>query len=125
MKKILFASTAAIMLALMVSCGGSKSTDAATEEGTATEQVTEEAPEVTTDASSSDVLKKYEEFVDKVIPLLAKMKTGDIAAVQEYTKLAEELTKFTQDNAAAFGALTEADAKKYEEIAKKLVDAAQ
>ena len=124
MKKILFSSITVVFLALMVSCGGSKSTDAAVEDAdAATEQVTEQATEA--NASSSDVLKKYEEFVDKVIPLLAKMKTGDVAAVQEYAKLAEELGKFVQDNTDAFSALTEADAKKYEELAKKLADAAQ
>ena len=119
MKKILFSGITVVLMALMVSCGGSKSTDAATEDATATEQVTE------ADACCSDVLKKYEEFVDQVIPLFAKVKAGDIAAVQEYAKLSEDLTKFLQDNAATFSTFTEADAKKYEELAKKLADAVQ
>ena len=123
MKKILFSGITVVLMALMVSCGGSKSTDDATTEETATEEVTEVATE--TEASASDVLKKYEEFVDQVIPLMAKVKTGDVAAVQEYAKLAEELLKFTQENDAAFGALTEADAKKYQELAQKLIDATQ
>lgn len=120
MKKLLM-TLAAVAAISFVSCGGGKKADT-----TETAPVTEvEVVEVTETPVSSDVLAKYEEFVEKAIPLAQKMKAGDAAATQEYTKLAEELGKYVQENQAAFASLTEADAKKYQEIAEKFAKALQ
>ncbi len=118
MKKISIMLVVAMAL-FVTACGGS-----AKKAEAETTVVTETVADDTT-AGSSDVLKKYEEFVDKAVPLLKKMKAGDASAAQDYTKLAEELGKFVMDNQDSFAGLSEKDAKKYAELSQKLVDAAQ
>ena len=111
--------TVAAMSLALVACGGStKSADETTPEAPATEAAAPASEE-------KSVLAKYEEFVEKAIPLLEKMKKGDVEATQEYAKITEELGKFIQDNQEEFTKFSEDDAKKYQELSQKLVDAAK
>ena len=119
MKKISMMLLVAVAL-FVTGCNGSGKKAEATDANEKTEVTKTEAK-----AEGSDVLKKYEEFVEKAIPLLKKVKSGDASAAQEYTKIAEELGKFVMDNQDAFTKLSEADAKKYAELSQKLAAAAQ
>lgn len=117
MKKIFLTLFAASML-ILTSCGGS-TTKTETTEPTGTEAAATETP-----AAGSDFLTKYEEFVNKAIPLYEKASKGDAAAMQELATAGSDLAKFMQDNQEAISKLSEADTKKYQELAQKLVDAA-
>lgn len=100
----------------LVACGGSTKP---AEEAPATEEVAKE--EVAIEKSLVD---QYEELIDKSIALQEKVKAGDVSVQEEYQKLAADILKFTQDNQEALANMSEEDAKKFQEIAQKAVDAA-
>lgn len=114
MKKIFSILTIAALAITLSSCGNKKTEEKA---GEAVEQVQEAAT-----SSSSDIVKKYGELCDKLIDLYKKMKTGDVAATQEYTKLAQEFAQYAQDNADEWAKLSADDVKKIQEIAQKAAD---
>lgn len=125
MKKISLALIAAMAI-LFASCGG-KTTEKAEEkveekiEATteaATEVVTEEATE-----AESSLVGQYSALLDKYLPLVEKVKGGDVTAAAEVAKVAQEIQKFATDNQEALKNLSEADAKKFEELAQKFADA--
>lgn len=122
MKKISIALFAATAIFFSSCGGGAKSEKPSDVAATQTEQQSENTSESTSSASG-DFLTKYEEVVNKAIPLAEKVKAGDAAAIQEYTSLAQELSQFTQDNQTAISALSPADAQKYTELSQKFADA--
>ena len=117
MKKILLSSAVMVLLAFMVSCGGASKENATTDANATTEQSD------VVETSELSVLQKYEEFVNKALPLIEDMKKGDAAAALEYNKLTEELAQFTNDNIEEIGNFTEEEAQKYQELAEKLATA--
>jgi len=124
MKKISMFFMAAAMMTF-VACGGGEKKGGAEEATVVEETVVEEAPAASSTSSSSDIVAKYQELCDKMVELAPKMKSGDMSAVQEYQKVAEEFSSFAQNNADAWSNLSEADALKIQEIAQKAAAAMQ
>lgn len=120
MKKISMMVVAAMALTF-AACGNSEKP--ATDQNQTEETTT--APAEAAVAAEGDILKKYEAFVEQALPLLAKVKTGDAAAIQEYSKIAQDLAQFMQDNQDAFSKLSADDAAKFAELNQKLANAAQ
>ncbi|MDR2120187.1 MAG: hypothetical protein LBP64_04845 [Tannerella sp.] len=119
MKKYYSLLLGVAMVALVACGGGSKSSES-------TEQAAPEQTKVDegASASKSSVLSEYEAFVEKAVPLLKKMKSGDTAAATEYAELAQKLSEFVTSHSEDFSALSGEDVKKYQELAQKLTDAA-
>lgn len=128
MKKISLALIAA--MAIMFASCGSKTTEKAEEKveekvenvAAATEEAAEEATEEVA-AEAQPLIEQYSALLDKYLPLVEKVKKGDVTAAAEVAKVAEEIQKFATDNADALKNLSEADAKKYQELAQKFADA--
>lgn len=129
MKKISLALVAAMAITF-ASCG-SKTTENAEEKveekvevaAPATEEVATEVATEEVVAESQTVVDQYAALVDKYLPLVEKVKGGDVAAAVEVAKVAKEVEKFVADNKEALSSLSEADAKKYEDLVKKFAAA--
>jgi FlaG/FlaF family flagellin (archaellin) len=119
MKKITVILTG-FALAMFVACGGG-----ATKSSETTENATPDQSTVSESASSSSsgLLGEYEAFVEKAVPLLKKMKSGDTDAALEYSKLAQELSDFLTAHQEEFAGLSEEESEKYQALAQKLIDA--
>lgn len=93
MKKVFMSMAAAAMLTLVACGGGSKSADSAKETGKEATEKTETKKE----SASSPKLDQYIKLIEKATPLLEKVSKGDAAAVQEYTKIAEDMAKIATE----------------------------
>ncbi|MDH6306359.1 hypothetical protein M2459_000346 [Parabacteroides sp. PF5-5] len=102
-----------------IACGG-KTSEKATSEDAAPKT------EAAAPAKGNDVLDKYETLVNKTIELYesGKFKSGDAAAMQEYTKIAQEMSEMAEELQEAMQNLTPAQVQKYTELGQKLTDAA-
>lgn len=120
---ILFAA-ASLML---VACDGTKkpATDGETPETEAAAPQTEETTTEGTEAASGDTFAKYEELVNKAIPLLEKIQKGDVSAANDYQKLNEEITALMPELQKEMSNMTPEKAQKYQELAERLAKAAQ
>ncbi|MDR3219971.1 MAG: hypothetical protein LBU22_13545 [Dysgonamonadaceae bacterium] len=116
MKKILMMFAIASFLVSFVACGGDKK---ASTEGTEEITVVEETTE--TLAGDEDFLVGYEKFVDKAIEsgLYEKVLKGDVDATQEWTKLAEDFSKLSQDASTQVANFTPEQIQKLTEISEK------
>jgi len=112
----------AAVLVMFAACGGGSKSGEATESAV---PAASETVEAVASSASNDLLAKYAEFVDKAVPLIQKMKTGDMAATTEYGKIAQELATFVQEHQSEFTALTGDELAKYTELSEKLANAAQ
>ena len=72
-----------------------------------------------------DIVAQYQAFCDKLIELAPKIKSGDMDAIQEYQKVAEDLSDFAQNNADAWNNLSAEDTAKIQEIGQKTTEAMQ
>lgn len=124
MKKISMFFMATAMMFFVACGGGEKKSD---DSATTTEETTTTVEQTSTpqEASGSDIVAKYQAICDKMVELAPKMKSGDVNAVQEYQKVAQEFANFAQENQEAFSKLSEADALKIQEIAQKAAAAMQ
>ncbi|MDR2917588.1 MAG: hypothetical protein LBV74_22580 [Tannerella sp.] len=114
MKKVFISMAVAAMLTLVACGGGSKSTDSAKETGKEATEKTETKSEV---SASSGKLDEYIKLIEKATPLLEKVSKGDMNAVQEYTKITEEMSKLATD--------LQAELANSPELMKKYTDAYQ
>jgi hypothetical protein len=110
----------ATALVVLVACGGKKS-DAAGGSAVKTEK---ESPAA---AKSSSSVDKYLSLIEELIPLAEKMKKGDAAAIEKYTKLSQELSELASstDFQSELAKLTPEQTKKYQEALLKFAAAAQ
>ena len=69
------------------------------------------------------VLNEYEKYVDQYIKTYKKAMNGDMSAMSEYVKLAEQAQKLSDKIEKAKGELTDAQMKRYLKTTKKLNDA--
>lgn len=81
------------------------------------------APTPAAAPAEGNALAKYEEFVNKTIELYPKMKAGDVAATQEYTKLAQEMTAVSEQLSKDMATMSAADVAKFTELGKKMQEA--
>lgn len=121
MKKISLALIAA--MAIMFASCGSKTTEKAEEKVETVAPAAEAAAEEVVTEEAQPLVDQYSALLDKYLPLVEKVKKGDVTAAAEVAKVTEELQKFATDNAEALKNLSEADAKKYQELAQKFADA--
>lgn len=70
-----------------------------------------------------NVLKSYENFVNKYVAAYKKMKEGDTTAALEMAKLLKEAQKLQKQLDGASGEMTPAQLARYAKIAKKLASA--
>ena len=111
MKKVFFLMSVVAVLMFAACGGGNKSADSA-----------KEADKVEAAASSSN-LDAYIKLIEKATPLLEKISKGDMEALQEYSKIAEDMTKIAtelQSELASNPALM----KKYTDAAQKFAEEA-
>lgn len=69
------------------------------------------------------LLDEYEKYVDQYIQTYKKAMNGDMSAMSEYVKLAEQAQKLSDKIEKAKGELTDAQMKRYLKITKKMTDA--
>jgi len=124
MKKISMFFMAAAMMAFVACGGGEKKGDGETTVVEEETTVVEEAPAASS-SSSSDIVGQYQALCDKMVELAPKMKSGDMNAVQEYQKVAQDFANFAQENADAWNNLSAADLQKIQDIAQKAAEAMQ
>ncbi|SHG14508.1 hypothetical protein [Dysgonomonas macrotermitis] len=117
MKKIFLMLTVAAFTASFVACDSKKSETGASDQDSTN-------VEVVTPAAEGDALAKYTELVEKAVALYPKVKTGDASAVQEYTKVAQDIANMSQDLQKELANMTPEQAAKFAEISKKFADAA-
>lgn len=101
-----------------VACGGKGSDKSSSDSAPKTETA---AP-----AKGNDVLAKYETLINKMIKMYedGKFTSGDAAAMQEYTKLAQEMSDMSEELQKEMQNLTPAQAQKFTELGEKLTNAA-
>lgn len=117
MKKISMMVAIAALSLSFAACGGKSDapkTDSADSTAVATPATTEEA----------DALVKYEALVTKAIELQEKVKKGDAAALEEYTKLGEEMASISTELSQEIAKMTPEQAAKFTELGQKLAAAA-
>lgn len=112
MKKIVMTLAIAGLALSFAACGGKKADSNQTDTIT-TETLTEH---------SSDIVAKYQELCDKMVELSKKVKEGDTAATEEYTKIAQEFGQYAQDHADEWAKMSENDLQKVKEIAQKAAE---
>lgn len=112
MKKISMILVAAAMVAI-VACNEKK---ADTTDGATTVENT-----TTTGSPSVD---KYLSIVEEAIPLLEKMKAGDAAATEKYTKMAQELSDLASSSTLQAELSNPEVAKKFQDAMQKFSAAA-
>ena len=121
MKKYLLIVTVIALGLSFTACGGQKGESAkATEEPTQQEEVTATSKSV----DEGDVLTKYENLINKAIGLQEKVASGDIASVEEYNKLSEEMTAVALEIQNELPKLTPEQVQKLTELGQKWADAA-
>ncbi len=103
-----------------IACGGKSTTDSSTDNTTTKTETPAPA------AKDNDVLAKYENIINKMIKLYedGKMQSGDASAMQEYTKLAQEMSDISEQLQKEIQNLTPAQVQKISELGQKLTDAA-
>ncbi len=111
------------MTAFVACSGGEKKAE--TDSASSVEKTTTKTKSSSENSGSSDIVAQYEKLCDKLVELAPKMKAGDTKAIQEYQKIAQKFNNFSQENADAWSKLSEADAKKIQEIAQKATKAMQ
>jgi hypothetical protein len=119
MKKYLLIVLIATFTLSFAACSGKKG-DTAPANESAKEEVT--APTAVT--NENDVLVKYEAIINKAIELQEKVSKGDATAVQEYTKLSEEMTSIAVELQNAAANMTPEQAQKFTELGQKWLEAA-
>lgn len=122
MKKLSFVLVAALAMTF-TACDAKKNQDNTSSQDSTQTVATPATETAATPVSNDEVLGKYEGLVAEIMPLIEKMKKGDISATQKYAQLTQELSKFVQDNQALIDKFTPEQAKKYTDLAKKLLDA--
>lgn len=105
----------------LVACGGNKNEKAEGEEVVVEEVVVEETPA----SAESDVLKQYEEIANKVIKFYEEGDMTDANAAMEIAKLSQELAGKSEELQAKLANMSEAEQKKFQDIAQKMAEAAQ
>ena len=91
MKKVLVFMSVVAVLMFAACGGGSKSTDSGSKDATEKVETKKES------SSSTKNFDAYVKLIEKATPLLGKVSKGDAAAIQEYTKIAEEMQKIVVD----------------------------
>ena len=110
MKKVfIFMSAIAIFMLAACGGGGNKSADSGKE---AADKV-----ETKKSSASSGKLDDYIKLIEKATPLLEKVSKGDAAAVLEFNKIAEDMTKIASE--------LQTELASNPELLKKYTDAAQ
>lgn len=119
MKKFLFVCALAAFSLSFIACGNKSAKD--TPADGATPKTEEAAP-----SKGGDVLAQYETIINKIIKLYedGKIQSGDATALQEYTKLSEEMNGISEELQAQMQSLTPAQTQKFAELGQKLADAA-
>ena len=86
---------------------------------------TSEVPSIYAPASDSvdDVLNEYEKYVDKCIALMKKAQAGDMSAMTEYAKLAEQAQKLAEKVEKVADSMSAAQIARYTKITQKLASA--
>jgi subtilase family serine protease len=120
MKKYLLIVVIATFTLSFAACSGKKG-DTAPANESAKEEVTAPTPAVT---NENDVLAKYEVIINKAIELQEKVSKGDATAVQEYTKLSEEMTSIAVELQNAIANMTPEEVQKFTELGQKWLEAA-
>jgi len=95
-----------------------------TDDAAATPAVEAPAPAAETSASNGTI-DKYAELVEKMIAVQEKAKTGDAAALQEMSTLAQEAANMATEIQKELPNMTAEQKAKFEELAQKLVASAQ
>ena len=83
---------------------------------------------VSTSSGSEDwdeLLKSYEQYVDKYISYLKKASKGDMTALSEYPALMEKAQKFSEKMKNAQSDMSASQWAKYNKITMKMLEAAQ
>ena len=119
MKKYLLIVAVVAMGLSFVACGGNKGESAKASDEAQQEEV------VATTAEEGDLLTRYEALIDKAIELQEKVKSGDVAVVEEYTKLSEEMATLATELQNEAPNFTQEQAQKWAELTQKLAEAAQ
>ena len=112
MKKVFMFFAATAMLTFAACGGGSKSADSSANDAKENVEVKSDAP------ASSDKLDQYVKLIEKATPLLEKVSKGDAAAVQEYTKIAEDMAKIAMELQSELASNPE-KMKKFNDAAQK------
>ncbi len=120
MKKVFISMAAAAMLTFVACGGGNKSTDSAKETGKEATEKTETKSEA---SASSGKLDEYIKLIEKATPLLEKVSKGDMSAIQEYTKITEDMSKIATDLQTELASNPEL-MKKYTDAYQKFADEA-
>lgn len=121
MKKFFLTLTIAAFTASFVACDSKKSETGSSDKDSTNVTTTTPADTV---ATEGDALAKYTALVEKAIELYPKVKSGDASAVQEYTKLSQELTTMAQDLQKEMSNMTPEQVAKFSELGKKFAEVA-
>lgn len=120
MKKYLLIVVIATFTLSFVACSGKKGDTTPTNNESLKEDVTA-SPAIT---DENDVLTKYEAIINKSIELQEKVSKGDATAIQEYTKLSEEMTSIAVELQNAVANMTPEQIQKFTELVEKWTEAA-
>lgn len=121
MKKLFLTLTIAALTASFVACDSKKSEPSNSNQDSTSVETTTPADTV---AAEGDVLTKYTEIVEKAVALYPKVKSGDAAAIQEYTKISQEIAAMSQELQKEMANMTPEQTAKLAEIGKKFAELA-
>lgn len=125
MKKVFLMLTIAACTASFVACNGKKSeTNEGNQDSTKVETTAPADSAATASSSEGDLISQYSDLVDKAIALYPKVKSGDVTAVQEYTKLSQQISDVAVKLQGDAQKLTPEQTTKLTEISKKFADIA-
>ena len=110
MKKVFIFMSVVAVLMFAACSGGSKSTGSDSKDASEKVEAKKE--------SSSKNFDAYVKLIEKATPLLGKVAKGDAAALQEYTKIAEDMQKIAVDLQKELENNPEL-LKKFEEVTQK------
>ncbi|MDR0430466.1 MAG: hypothetical protein LBH58_08340 [Tannerellaceae bacterium] len=127
MKKVYLMFAVFVLSLSFVACGGKGSDKPASEDASAVEAeaVVPEA-EVAVPAEDNEVLARYEAIVNRVVEMYEEGKlTGESTeAMEEYAKLAQEITEISGQLQKEMQDLTPAQAERFAALGERLANAA-
>ncbi len=118
MKKLFTLFAVAALTATMAACGGNANQQNNDEAATEVEAAAPAA------AAEGDVLDKYEALINKAIEVYGKVKQGDAGAMEEYAKIAEEMSAMSTELTTAVEGMSAAQAQRFAELGQKWAAAA-